>query len=195
MGGRLFQLFKTGLVFYVFALFFCRKPPLNLALLTPFFRLKGVKFEGSQTHSSITYKLMTMETLKNPIVWTEIYVSDIARAQKFYETVLKVQMQAAPVPAGMEADKDSEEYFEMVFFPGNMTGPGSSGAIVKSAMFKPGPGGTLIYFECEDCATEISRVEAAGGKVIAAKMPIGEYGFCGICSDTEGNSIGFHSMK
>lgn len=136
-----------------------------------------------------------MATVANPIVWTEIYVNDLARAQQFYESVLQIKMQAAPMPQGMDIDKSSDEYFEMVLFPGDMMGMGSSGSIVKSNMFKPGPGGTLVYFACDDCAVELSRVEAAGGKVVAGKMSIGEHGFCGICEDTEGNPLGFHSMK
>ena len=136
-----------------------------------------------------------MATAKNPFGWTEIYVDDMPRAQKFYETVLSVQLQALAVPAGMEAEEGSDEGIEMVSFPGDMSAPGTSGALVKSAMFKPGTGGTLVYFSCEDCETEISRIEAAGGQVINPKMSIGEYGFCGICKDTEGNSIGFHSLK
>lgn len=133
--------------------------------------------------------------MRNPIGWTEIYVEDMARAQKFYESVLSIQMEAAPMPEGMEAEVGSDEYFEMVFFPGDMDAPGINGSLVKSTMFKPGPGGTLNYFTCEDCAVEISKVEAAGGKVVAEKMSIGQYGFCGICLDTEGNQIGFHSLK
>jgi len=132
---------------------------------------------------------------RNPIGWAEIYVEDLARAQKFYETVLDLKMEAAPLPEGMQAEKGSDDYFEMVFFPGEMDAPGISGAIVKSAMFKPGAGGTLNYFSCADCAVEISRVEAAGGKVLSGKMSIGQYGFCGICTDSEGNQIGFHSMQ
>lgn len=136
-----------------------------------------------------------MATAKNPFGWTEIYVEDMARAQKFYETVLAVELVALPMPAGVEIENDGEDSYEMVSFPGDMAAPGTSGALVKSAMFKPGLGGTLVYFSCEDCATEISRVVAAGGKVLNDKMSIGEYGFCGVCMDSEGNAIGFHSMK
>lgn len=60
---------------------------------------------------------------------------------------------------------------------------------------KPGTGGTLVYFTSKDCGTEASRVTAAGGKVLQNKEPIGEHGFCSICMDTEGNTIGFHSNK
>lgn len=135
-----------------------------------------------------------MEGMKNPFAWTEIYVNDLARAQKFYETVLVIEMQPMEVPAGMEQEPGSENCFELVFFPGDMDASGSSGALVRSEQFKPGKGGTMVYFQCEDCALEISRVAAAGGKVMQEKMPIGQYGFCGICEDTEGNGIGFHSM-
>ncbi|MCX2451425.1 VOC family protein [Pedobacter sp. PLR] len=134
-----------------------------------------------------------MAASKNPFGWTEIYVEDMARAQKFYETVLAVKLEPLPVPAGM--DIDGEDSYEMVSFPGEMAAPGTSGALVKSSMFKPGLGGTLVYFSCEDCATEISRVVSAGGKLLNDKMSIGEYGFCGVGMDTEGNAIGFHSMK
>lgn len=136
-----------------------------------------------------------MTTKRNPIGWTEIYVEDIARAQTFYESVLNMQMQPVPMPEGMAVEDGSDDFFEMVFFSGDMDAPGNSGALVKSNTFKPGAGGTIIYFSSEDCAVEISKVAAAGGKVISEKMPIGEYGFCGICNDTEGNVIGFHSMK
>lgn len=134
-------------------------------------------------------------TAKNPFVWTEISVDDLDRARKFYETVLQVELSELPRPETMTADKDDPCYFEMLAFPGDMMGPGSGGTLVKSNMGKPGAGGTLVYFHSEDCAVELSRVEAAGGKVIAGKMSLGEYGFCGICEDTEGNPIGFHSMK
>jgi predicted enzyme related to lactoylglutathione lyase len=133
-------------------------------------------------------------TAKNPFVWTEISVDDLARAKKFYETVLQIELEPLPTPDDMQVEKDSENYFEMLAFPGDMMGPGSSGTLVKSNMGRPGPGGTLVYFHAEDCAKPLSRVEPAGGKVIAPKMSLGEYGFCAIAEDTEGNTIGFHSM-
>ena len=138
-----------------------------------------------------------METIKgkNPFIWTEISVDDLQRAKKFYEAVLQVQLQTLPVPEPMETDENNENYFQMLAFPADMMGSGSSGTLVKSSMGKPGVGGTLVYFHSDDCDIELSRVEAAGGKIIAGKMSLGEYGFCGICEDSEGNNIGFHSMK
>lgn len=124
----------------------------------------------------------------NPFTWVEIYVDNMDRAQRFYETVLNIKMEATPAPEDMED-------FQMVSFPWTENVPNMSGALVKASNCKPGAGGTLVYFGCEDCSIEISRVEKAGGKVCQEKFAIGNYGFCGICTDTEGNAIGFHSMK
>jgi len=126
---------------------------------------------------------------KNPFTWVEIYVDDMSRAQKFYETILDIEMAALPMPEGMDSG------MQMVSFPFSEDGRNISGALVKMEQMKPGTGGTLVYFACDDCAVEESRIEAAGGKVCQPKMPIGDYGFCAIVMDTEGNTIGLHSMK
>ncbi|MBE2279723.1 MAG: VOC family protein [Ignavibacteriaceae bacterium] len=125
---------------------------------------------------------------RNVFTWVEIYVDDMDRARKFYETVLQTELTDMDMPDGMSD-------YKMVSFPWKEGAPNISGALVKSKDIKPGAGGTLVYIACEDCAVEVSRVEEAGGQVVMPKVSIGQYGFCGICIDTEGNSIGFHSMK
>lgn len=126
----------------------------------------------------------------NPVVWFEIYVQDMKRAQAFYEAVLACKLQDLPAPEG-EASA-----MQMKVFPsqGEQT-MGATGTLVKMDGFSPSVGGTLVYFACEDCATEQGRVEAAGGKVFKPKFAIGEHGFCALVNDTEGNLIGLHSMK
>ncbi|MBK7094010.1 MAG: VOC family protein [Saprospiraceae bacterium] len=125
---------------------------------------------------------------RNVFNWVEIYVEDMQRARKFYETVLNEQLMPMTPPEGSHD-------LEMISFPFEDNGQNISGALVKTSSVKPGMGGTLVYFTCDDCAVEISRVQAAGGQVINEKFSIAEHGFCGICIDTEGNMIGFHSMK
>ncbi len=119
----------------------------------------------------------------NPIVWFEIYVQDMERAKRFYETVLKVQLQKLESP-GME----------MWAFPMLMDAPGASGSLVKMEGVPSGGNSTLVYFTCTDCAVEAARVPAAGGRVQQEKMAIGEYGFIALAIDTEGNMFGLHSM-
>ena len=127
-------------------------------------------------------------SVKNPFTWVEIYVSDMKRAQQFYETILDIQMEELPMPEEMGE-------MQMLSFPWAEGERNISGALVKMENMNPGTGGTLVYFACENCATEESRVEKAGGKVLQPKMPIGEYGFCSLVMDTEGNTIGLHSMN
>ena len=83
----------------------------------------------------------------------------------------------------------------MLSFPWSEDERNISGALVKMDGMKAGAGGTLVYFVCEDCSVEENRVKNAGGKVCQPKMAIGDYGFCSIIMDTEGNTIGLHSMK
>jgi uncharacterized protein len=122
----------------------------------------------------------------NPVIWFEIYVADLPRAKTFYEKVLNVKLEKMQSPT---ADT------ELWSFPGQPTGSGASGALVK---MEGGPSGgntsTIIYFHCEDCAKEASRVGPAGGKVMKEKFSIGQYGSIALATDTEGNIIGFHSM-
>ncbi len=119
----------------------------------------------------------------NPVPWFEIYVADMARARAFYETVFGVVLEQLPV--------EGMEYWS---FPGDDSRYGAGGALAKMEGVAPGPGGSLVYFGCEDCAVEEARVEAAGGKVVRPKMSIGPYGFISLLTDSEGNMIGLHSM-
>lgn len=125
---------------------------------------------------------------RNPFTWVEIYVDDMPRAQLFYETVLQIQMIPMQAP-GSFGD------LEMLSFPWVEGATNSSGALCKTSDTKPGSGGTLVYFACDDCAEETARVAGAGGQVLQEKFQISEHGFCSICMDTEGNTIGFHSDR
>jgi uncharacterized protein len=125
---------------------------------------------------------------KNPFTWVEIYVEDMSRAQKFYEAVLQIEM--IPMQAPIEVGD-----LQMISFPWAQGEENISGALCKTNDMKPGTGGTLVYFTCDDCNNETNRVEKAGGKVLQGKFQIGEHGFCSIAMDTEGNTIGFHSTK
>lgn len=122
---------------------------------------------------------------RNPVGWFEIYVQDMQRAKQFYETVLKRELTKLDPPA---------EEIEMFAFPMDMEASGASGALAKVEGCPSGGLGTLVYFSCDDCAHEASRVEAAGGKVCKPKMAIGQYGFIALATDTEGNMFGLHSL-
>jgi predicted enzyme related to lactoylglutathione lyase len=120
----------------------------------------------------------------NPVGWFEIYVQDLPRARKFYETVL-----------GTTLTRLDAGDLEMWAFPMAETGRGISGTLLSVPGVPSGGNSTLVYFSCEDCAEEAGRVAGAGGKVQRGKMAIGQYGHVAMAYDTEGNLFGLHSMK
>ena len=122
----------------------------------------------------------------NAVVWFDIYVSNMERAVKFYETVLKRKLDKLVDPTGET---------QMMSFPGDMTSYGAAGALVKSDYTHPGIGGTVIYFGVDDCSEQESLVSLAGGKVVKSKFSIGEFGWVALCKDTEGNLFGLNSKK
>lgn len=127
----------------------------------------------------------------NPVVWFEIYVQNLERARRFYEAVFQCTLESLTPPEG-EAST-----MEMLAFPMEMNASGSAGMLVQMADCPPPAGGpsTLVYFSCDDCAVEQSRVASAGGKVVKPKFAIGSYGQIALVMDTEGNTIGLHSMQ
>ncbi len=122
----------------------------------------------------------------NAIGWFDIFVDDLPRATAFYETVLGLKLEPMGDPTGEN---------QMMSFPADMGVYGAGGALSKSEHGRPGVGGTVIYFNAEDCAVEEARVADAGGQVMRPKFSIGEFGFVSLCMDTEGNMVGIASMK
>jgi uncharacterized protein len=123
-------------------------------------------------------------TNENPVRWFEIYVQDMKRAKAFYGAVLGVEFMQLEAP-GMD----------MWAFPMLEKADGASGSLVKMEGVPSGGNSTVVYFGCDDCGVEAGRVEQAGGKIFQPKFSIGQYGFCALAVDTEGNMFGLHSTK
>ncbi|MEL7536084.1 MAG: VOC family protein [Pseudomonadota bacterium] len=117
------------------------------------------------------------------IDWFEIYVKDLAKSVAFYEAVLGVTLE----PLGSQD-------IAMRAFPKGPSDAGAAGALVHVPGYEPSGNTTVVYFQCDDVATEAARVEGAGGKVHRPKMSIGPYGFVAHIIDPEGNMFGLHSM-
>jgi predicted enzyme related to lactoylglutathione lyase len=120
----------------------------------------------------------------NPVGWFEIYVQDMNRAKAFYETVFDGKLEALP---GTD--------HEMWAFPMEPSRTGCGGSLIHIPGCPSGGNSTIIYFTCDDCAVEQSRVVPAGGSIFKEKFSIGPYGFIALVTDTEGNMIGLHSRK
>jgi predicted enzyme related to lactoylglutathione lyase len=125
--------------------------------------------------------------MSNPIGWFELYVADMARAKAFYEAVLGIELTPLSDP--------TDSGVSMLAFPSNFEEYGASGALVKMEGMAPGAGGTMVYFACDDCAEQAARVAGSGGQLTQEKTSIGDYGFCAMAIDTEGNAFGLHSQQ
>jgi len=126
-----------------------------------------------------------MDKTTNSLNWFEIPALDIVRAKKFYETIFNFSMMDMPEMMGMK----------MGGFPAEMGSGKANGAVAQSPMHNPSMEGVTIYLNANGMMDDvISRIEAAGGKILMPKMNIGEnIGSMAFFSDTEGNKIGLHA--
>ena len=123
--------------------------------------------------------------MAHAINWFEIPVKNFDKAKKFYETILGADMQLMEA-MGMKS----------AFFPAELQTGGIGGCIIQGEGYEPSTKGSLVYLNGgDDLGVPLSKVEAAGGKILLPKTAIGPNGFMAHFTDTEGNKIGFHSLK
>ncbi len=121
---------------------------------------------------------------QNALNWFEIYVGDFDRAKAFYDCILNTKLEV------MQGNGP-----KLACFPFDME-KGVGGCITVMEGMQPGSGGTLVYLNVEgELDAVISRVEAAGGKIIRGRFAIPPHGFIAIIQDSEGNPVGLHSMS
>lgn len=126
-----------------------------------------------------------MDETTNSLNWFEIPAKDLARAKKFYETVLGIKLSLMEMP-GMQS----------AMFPMSPGSGKANGCLAKSTMHKPAKSGCVVYLNANpDLKTSLSKVARAGGTVVMPKTSIGPNGFMAFFLDTEGNRVGLHSMK
>jgi uncharacterized protein len=122
----------------------------------------------------------------NALNWFEIPVTDTARAKKFYETILDIQMQT-----------DTMMGMEMTMFPYDMQASNGkvSGSLVKGPMHKPSMDGSVVYLNANpSIQAVIDKIETAGGKVLMPRTLINEQiGYMAFFADTEGNRMALHA--
>ncbi len=114
------------------------------------------------------------------VSWFDIPVSDMTRAIAFYERVTSQTLKRLPVGENKET-----ALFE------------SDGCLFLAPEDKPSHYGTRVYFDAASGIDDwLSRVEAAGGKTLVPRSPIGGgQGFFAYFEDTEGNRVGLHGKS
>ncbi len=123
--------------------------------------------------------------MKNAINWFEIPVKKIDLAKKFYEAIFEVDMQSM-----------TDNGMVVACFPADMESGAIGGCIIEGEGYVPSNVGSLIYLNGgDDLSVPLSKVEAAGGKVLLPKTAIGNNGFMAYFLDIDGNKVGLHSKN
>jgi hypothetical protein len=123
------------------------------------------------------------------ISWFEISVTDIDRAQAFYEVIMGVKLHRMDMSESMGSI--------LAQFPGR---GGIGGALVQSVsedlVYNPSLDGQMVYLVVDDIDDALEKTEANGGKVALPKMGLGEMdagAYTAWIIDTEGNRVGIYS--
>ena len=123
--------------------------------------------------------------MAHAINWFEIPVKNFETAKKFYEAILDAEMQVMDA-MGMKS----------AFFPADLEKGSIGGCIIEGEGYEPSQNGSVVYLNGgEDLSVVLSKVEAAGGKILLPKTGIGPNGFMAYFEDSEGNKVGLHSVK
>ncbi len=122
--------------------------------------------------------------MSNALNWFEIPVTDLARAKEFYGRVLQADLR-----------EESMTGREMAILPYEDGGVG--GALIKGEHHVPSAQGTIVYLNAgDDLAGALSRVEAAGGKVVMGATRLSDQiGSIAMFLDSEGNRMALHSPR
>lgn len=121
---------------------------------------------------------------KNPAYWFEIPVMDMARAVKFYNTVLGTELHVMTGTAVPLATFPADASYD------------SAGALIQMPELRPGTDGPVVYLNGgADLQVALNRVADAGGRVLLSKTQIPNVGYFAMFIDTEGNRLGLFSEK
>src|SRR5260370_19197766 len=100
--------------------------------------------------------------MNTPIHWFEIFVADMERAVRFYQTTL-----------GIELRREEFTGKPMAIFSGPREGAG--GALVRDPARSPGDTGTLVYLDADgNLDACLARVARAGARFPLPKPALGE---------------------
>src|SRR5262249_38452877 len=121
--------------------------------------------------------------MSNTICWTDIPVTNLDRAIRFYSAVLKG-----------EVKKESMPGMEFGLLPHADTSV--SGCLVVMKDNQPSQNGAQVYLNVDGRLDDaVVQVREHGGKILQEKHPIGPYGFRAVILDSEGNRLALHSTK
>lgn len=122
----------------------------------------------------------------NSVVHFEVPFDNKERANKFYQDVFGWQMIDIPEMNYTIARTGETDEQNMLVNKGMINGG------MTSRVKDEGP---VIVIDVPSIDEHITKIEAAGGSVVAPKMDIGDMGYYARVTDSEGNVIGIWENK
>lgn len=123
--------------------------------------------------------------MKNALNWFEIPARDIERAQRFYETLLGVELKREAMGP----------HTALAVFPYEQ--PGAGGCLMQAPGLEPATLGTLAYLGAAPTLDAVlARLEQAGGRLLTPKVTLPDgMGVFAHIEDSEGNRVGLHAEQ
>lgn len=122
-------------------------------------------------------------SLKNPIGWFEIRVSDFEKAKNFYSQLFNWDFKLSQA---------SKTIYWNIFTGENSVG----GGFTKRELSENSGQSIIIYIEVEDIEESLTKAAGLGGKIEEHKTLISESaGFYGLFRDLDNNVIGLWAKK
>jgi predicted enzyme related to lactoylglutathione lyase len=121
-------------------------------------------------------------TSPNAVEWFEIPTADLNTSIRFYNQVLGLQLEAKEFGPN-----------QIAIFPHQDPGPG--GCLMQGPGMVPSGAGSVVYLSTKKIDPAIAQVQAAGGKIVIPKTPIGPGGFFARFLDLEGNLVGLSALE
>jgi predicted enzyme related to lactoylglutathione lyase len=123
-----------------------------------------------------------LNTLHNRLVWFDIPVADLERANAFYAAVLGIGVHPVEEGGFRFSVLDHER--------------GNGGCLVPHADEVSATQGVLVYLNVDGRIRDaVAKAGALGGKVVEDVKSIGPHGFRAVILDSEGNRIALHSAS
>lgn len=118
----------------------------------------------------------------NKVVHFEVAADDVARAKKFYHDVFGWEIMDVP---GMDYTMVTTVALDDAHMP-KESGAINGGLYKRTQAVEP----SSIVIDVPSIEDHMKLVEAAGGKMLVMKQPVGDMGFYARIQDTEGNIVG-----
>ncbi len=122
--------------------------------------------------------------MSGKVVHFEIPFDDGDRARGFYGETFGWQLDAVP----------EMDYTMVSTGPSDPEQGPSEAGFINGGMFQRSPDFAAktptLVIDVPSIEEALRKVEAAGGTTVSEKMPVGDMGFAGYFTDTEGNLIG-----